>query len=265
MEIIEAVFLGLIQGVSEFLPISSSGHLVLIPWLFKIDDPGLAFDVMLHLATLLAIVAYFFRDWLKMIRAVFIKGGAEEQKNRRLLRWIIIGTIPASIIGLFLEKYAEEALRHPLLIAFNLAFFGVILVLADKLIKKGQNTDSLNNKKSFLIGIGQAIAIIPGVSRSGITITAGRLASLSRAKAARFSFLLSTPAIVGAGILKLPDLFAQAGINAAAIGGFVAAFISGILSIKYLMKYLVKRGFLPFLIYRLLVALIIVIIYYYKA
>lgn len=261
MGMITAVFLGLVQGISEFLPISSSGHLVLIPWLFKIDDPGLSFDVMLHLATLLAVVAYFFRDWLKMIRAVFVKGQEEAKKDRRLLVFIIIGTIPAVLAGLFLEKYAEQAFRHPLLIAFNLAFFGVILVLADKLMKKSQDTSSLNNKKSFLIGIGQAIAIIPGVSRSGITITAGRINSLSRAKAARFSFLLSTPVILGAGILKLPDLL-SGGVNLAAIGGFVAAFISGILSIKYLLRYLVKRGFLPFLIYRLLIALVIVILYY---
>ena len=149
MEIVEAVFLGLIQGLSEFLPISSSGHLVIAPWLFKFEDPGLAFDVMLHLATALAVVIYFIKDWARMVRSIFIQGGEEEKKDRRLLLWIVIGTIPAAIVGLFLEKYAEDTFRHPLLIAFNLVFFGVILVLVDKLIKKSQDTSSLNNKKAF--------------------------------------------------------------------------------------------------------------------
>lgn len=262
MEIIQAVFLGIIQGLSEFLPISSSGHLIIVPWLFKFEDPGLAFDVMLHLGTILAVVIYFSRDWIRMIRAVVVKGGEEEKRDRRLFWWIIIGTIPAVLAGLFLEKYAENAFRHPLLISFNLVFFGIVLVVVDRLIKKSQDFDSLNNNKSFLVGVGQALAIIPGISRSGITITAGRMASLSRAKAARFSFLLSTPAVLGAGILELPDLFAGRGIDLAVLCGFAAAFLAGILSIKYLLRYLVKRGFLPFLVYRLLIALVIVVLYY---
>jgi undecaprenyl-diphosphatase len=273
MSIIQSIILGIMQGAGEFLPISSTAHLIIIPYLFHWPDPGLSFDVALHLGTLIALVAFFWKDWMEILfnfqYSVFNTLGIKSNKipsaryyiqNSSLLWLIIIATIPGVIFGLLLESKAEAAFRNPLLIAFTLGFVGLILFLADKYLTHKRTIKELNWKDSLLIGISQAIAIIPGVSRSGATITTGLWRGLSRVDAARFSFLLSMPIIFGAAVLKLPRLFSH-GLSLELFLGILFSAISGYLAIKYLLKFVERSSYRVFFWYRLGLALLIVIVY----
>src|SRR4030042_4949683 len=197
MEIIQSAILGIIQGSTEFWPISSTAHLAIFPWFFAWQDPGLAFDVALHLGTLIAIIVFFWRDWFSILRP----------ENRILLWFILVGTIPGAIAGYFLNSYAETALRAPVIIAASLIVFAAILYLADQYGKRFDEIRHLSWAKAILIGIAQAIAIIPGVSRSGITISAGLFSGLKRTEAAKYSFMLSAPIMLGAGVFKAGELW----------------------------------------------------------
>lgn len=261
MDIIQALILGIVQGLGEFLPISSTAHLILVPYFFGWPDPGLSFDVALHLGTLIAVVGYFWKDWLEIISNVFNK--KTESKNNNLFWLIIVATIPGVIAGYFFEKDAETVFRNPLIIAFTLSAVGLILYLADKFSKKERSINELGLKDAIIIGLAQAVAIIPGVSRSGATITAGLFRKLDRASAARFSFLLSTPIIFGAVILKLPHLLKE-GISAQIIIAVLASAVSGYLAIKYLLKFLEKSSYAIFFWYRLILAAIIIIFVVFK-
>lgn len=266
-QIFQSVILGLAQGLGEFLPISSSGHLVIIPWLFNFSDPGLAFDVALHAGTLIAVLAYFWRDIIEIVGLVFveekIRNGAERINYKKNTLWLIIlATIPGVLAGYFLEDQAETIFRHPLLVAMALAIAGWILYLADKYMRHRKDMGVISWKESLIIGLSQAVAIIPGVSRSGATITAGLFAGLDRRSAARFSFLLSAPIIFGATFLKLPFLLKE-GISWPIIVGIAVSAVSGYLAIKYLIKFVERTSYKIFFWYRLLLALLIVIVYYY--
>ncbi|MCD6149484.1 undecaprenyl-diphosphate phosphatase [bacterium] len=277
MEIIQSVFLGFIQGASEFLPISSSGHLIIAPWIFSWKDPGLAFDVALHFGTLLAVIAYFWKEWMIIFKLAFKKGYKlpayrtgrqttclpDRQANYKLqsnFLWIIIiATIPGVLAGLFLENLAETVFRNPLLIAFNLFFWGLILFLADGHFKHSRNLKKINFMDGILIGLAQALAIVPGTSRSGITITAGLARGLDRVTSARFSFLMLTPIVFGASLLKFEELIS--GFDLAMALGIICSAISGYLAIKYLIKFVEKSNYKIFFWYRLALATLIIIFY----
>ena len=259
---IEAIVLGLVQGLGEFLPISSSGHLVITPWLFGWDDPGLGFSVALHIGTLIAVVLYFRWDLWHMVQG-FIRSLIPSTRDitgniYQKLPWLIgVATIPGAIAGLLLEQYAETVFRSPLLVAGTLAIIGLVLYAADYYGAKDKNLSHISWKQAFIIGFAQAAAIVPGVSRSGATITAALAIGLARPDAARFSFLLSVPIIVAAGVANITH-FSDGVTTMQLISGMATAAISGYFAIKYLLKYVQQRSFLVFTVYRLALAVVIV-------
>lgn len=258
MTVWQAVVLGLVQGLGEFLPISSSAHLVLVPWLFRWADPGLAFDVALHLGTLVAVVAFFWRDWLKLFLGA-CKGF--RTKEGRLFWYLVLASLPGAAAGYLLEDYAETVFRTPALIAVMLILMGMVLYLADRKGKKMTGIGRVTLWQSLLIGISQALAIIPGVSRSGITMTTGLLTGLTREGAARFSFLLSAPIIFGAGVVKVPELLTQPGmIDAPFLVGVLVSALSGVASIGFLLRYVQTKDYLPFVWYRFLLGGVVLLV-----
>lgn len=257
--ILEAIFLGVLQGATEFLPVSSSGHLVLAEYFLGLQQAGLAFDVALHLGTLLAVVAYFRADFLKMGRALLPQGKRQGEPGNyfSLFGFIVVATLPGVLSGLLLAKFAESYLRQPQTVAFSLALAGLLLLLADRRGKQQREFDGITLKDAILIGLSQAVAIVPGVSRSGITIAAALFLGLNRRAATRFSFLLSAPIILGAGVHELPEIFRQGALAAEAaffLSGFVAAALSGYLFIALLMKYIRNHSFAAFAYYRFALA-----------
>jgi undecaprenyl-diphosphatase len=242
----QAIWLGIVQGLTEFLPVSSSAHLALIPWLFGWEDPGLAFDVALHLGTLAALLVYYRDAWLKM--AASLTNG--DRENRRLLVLIIVATVPGAIIGFLFEKQAETIFRSPLLIAAMLTMLGIVLWVFDRAMPMRRRIGEMTVLDGILIGLSQAFAIVPGVSRSGSTITMGRILSLEREDAANFSFLMATPIIAGAGLLESRKLI-HAGLTADVGLGFAASAIFGLLAIFMLLHFVRTRTYVPFAWYRI--------------
>ena len=258
MSIFHAIILGIVQGLTEVFPISSSAHLVLVPWVFKWSYQGLSFDVALHVGTAIGFIAYFFKDWAEMISLAFAK---ERTYKSNIFWFLVIATIPGAIAGLILEKKAETVFRSPLLIVAMLSVFAAILWLADHFGKKQKPIEDMDLKTAVTIGLAQAIAIIPGVSRSGITMTAGLLKGLSREAAAKFSFLLATPIIIAAGALKLSKLHA-ADLTAAFWLGVIFSAISGFIAIKFLLGLVKKYSFDIFVWYRIALSIIILIMFF---
>lgn len=260
MDIIQSIILGIIQGLAEFLPISSSAHLIIIPWLLGWKEHTQVFDVALHMGTLLAIIIFFFKDYISLLSNGFTKPGSEQGK---LFWFIIIATIPAAIFGYFLDKTVEEFFRTQiLLIAIVIFVFGIIIFLVDKFRKKDRDLTKLTIIDVILIGLSQAIALFPGVSRSGVTITTGLALGFKRDEAAKFSFLLSGPVIFGAGTFSLlKNLDNVKNELTFFIIGFLAAAITGFIAIKFMMNYLKTKSFLPFVIYRVVLALVIVFVF----
>ncbi|HBI16568.1 MAG: Undecaprenyl-diphosphatase [Candidatus Moranbacteria bacterium GW2011_GWF2_34_56] len=259
MDFIQSITLGIVQGLGEFLPISSTAHLILVPFFTGWEDPGLAFDVAMHAGTLLAVIAYFWRDWLDIFKLAFWgKNYKSEKYNSNILWLLVIGTIPGALIGFSLEDLVDGIFRNPYLIAFTLSLFGLILFLLDKYASHKRELDKINLKDVLIIGLAQAVAIVPGVSRSGATISAGLALGLSRVSAARFSFLLSTPIIFGATLSQTPDLI-RGGIDSVLIIGIIFSAFSGYLAIKYLIKFVENYSYKVFFWYRLLLAFIIIL------
>lgn len=257
MTILQAVILGLAQGLGEFLPISSSAHLVLIPWFFGWEDPGLTFDVALHLGTLVAVIIYFWKDWWHLI----IKGFSDARSvEGRLFWYLVAASVPGAIGGYLLEKKAETVFRSPTLIAIMLILMGIFLYWADRRSTKKIEMNNITFGTSLLIGISQVLAIIPGVSRSGITMTTGLLMGVTRTGAARFSFLLSTPIIFGAAMVKLPGVISNSsGITVSFMIGTVVSCIAGIVSIGFLLRYVQTKNFLPFAWYRFILGALVIV------
>lgn len=255
MDIMQAVILGIVQGITEFLPISSSGHLVLFPWLFGWEYQGTSFDIALHVGTLLGVVAYFWRSWKGMILSLR-RGYKKDHFEQKLLFFIILATIPGAIAGYVLKDFAEGTFRLPEVVAASLISFSFIILFAERFGKKTNDISHINWQRALLVGLFQALAIVPGVSRSGATISAGLLLGLSRAEAARFSFLLATPIIFGAGLFKFPDIL-RTGIDLAFMIGVGASAISGYFAIKFLFKFLEKASYMVFVWYRIILGLII--------
>ncbi len=264
MTIFQAIIFGLIQGFTEMLPISSSAHLVLFPWFFNNLDPGLAFDVALHLGTLFAILGFFWKDWLKIILDLIriIKTRKIETFEQRLAGFLVLASIPGAFFGMLLGDLAENTFRNPLLIAFTLSVMGVLLMYADAKDKGKLKLQEMNSKKAFGIGLAQAIAIIPGVSRSGITITAGLFSGLSRVDAVKFSFLMSAPIIAGAALVTFPDIISASFSFNIFLSAFLSAVISAIISIKFLLGFVKKNNFNIFVFYRFSLAALILIVYF---
>lgn len=263
MNFLEAVLFGIIQGATEFLPISSSGHLALAHYFFGSEDVGLAFDVALHLGTLLAILAYFRADFLAMAQAVLgrLPDREEAARLRILVFTLAVATVPGVLAGLLLGDFAEISLRHPGSVAAALAGAGLLLLLADRLGTRSREFKKMTLKDALLIGLSQALAIVPGVSRSGITITSGLALGLTRQAAVRFSFLLSAPIIFGAGVYKIPEIIEKGLLSGQFdlfAAGFAASALSGYLFIAFLMQFIKARSFAIFAYYRFVVAGLVV-------
>lgn len=254
MPIYQALVLGLVQGLSEFLPISSSAHLALVPWALGWTDPGLAFDVALHLGTLVAVLWYFRAEWVALIRSAIhiVKTRRIQTPEEWRVIFLVIATIPAAIAGLLLEKKAETAFRSPSLIATMLILMGLILWLADNRSRANRTLGDTRWQDALLIGIAQAFALIPGVSRSGSTITAARFLGLDRQSAAIFSFLISMPVTAAAAILKVPDALRSEGVTASIAVGIVSAALSSWLAIAILLRYVSHRSYGVFAVYRVI-------------
>lgn len=255
MNTLQALLLGITQGLTELLPISSSAHLYIIPWVFNWNIPSW-FDVALHFGTLLAIGLFFFKDWVGLIKGGYEYIRGNKSLDGRLFWYIVIATIPGGIIGAILEKYGQEILAKPVIIGIALIVMGIILYYVDKKSKADIKYKELTLKQTFLIGISQALAFIPGVSRSGVTMTTGRFLGLTRGVAARFSFLLSAPIVLGATLLKLKDFT----FNLPFVAGVLASFLVGVLVIKFLLEYLRRGSFKVFAIYRVALGLIVLIL-----
>ncbi len=263
MTALHALVLGILQGLGEFLPISSSGHLIVVPWLFGWPDSGLSFDVALHLGTLVAVAAAFWRDWLRLLTAFFraLPGGRVlADPDSRVLVYLALATIPGALAGLLLEKWAESAFRAPELVAAMMAALGLILWFADRRANRipGDDDRHVSLRDALIIGFAQALAIIPGTSRSGATISAALFLGHQRQEAARFSFLLALPITAGAALVKVPHLFRAGGETGPVLLGMAAAAISGFVAIRLLLTYVRRRTYTPFVLYRFAFALLVV-------
>lgn len=275
MHLIAAAILGIIQGLTEFLPISSSAHLLIVPWLLGWQPEGIAFDVALHVGTALSVLIFFRKDWIVLIRETIqglIQGSPFGNPQRKLAWFLVAGTIPAAVAGWKLEETIENVFRSPVVTVFTLIIFGLLLYAAERKSRKTRTISSYGWTDSILIGVSQAVALIPGVSRSGITMTTALFRDSDRESAARFSFLLSTPIIVGAGALEGWRLIRV--LHGPAAGapvlqwpvllvGVVCAAATGILCIRYFLRFLQTNTFTSFVIYRIILA-VIVLIFYFK-
>lgn len=256
MELFEIIILGVVQGLAEFLPISSSAHLILVSSAFGTEALPLSANIALHLGTLLAVLLYFWRDWFAILSGLFRKvSGGDDQGAVFRLQALIIGSIPAGIIGLGFKSQIEEYLHHPLAAVAPLAVFGVIIWWGDRRFPREKSWSSINLKQAFVIGIFQSLALIPGVSRSGSTILGGRIFGLKRDEAARFSFLLGTPAMLAASMLEMKDILALSADGSFFIG-ILASFVTGCLTIKFFLSFLKRFGFGGFAIYRVILAVV---------
>ena len=258
----QGIVYGAVQGLTEFLPVSSSAHLTLLPWLAGWEDPGLGFDVALHVGTLLAVLWYFWRDWWDLAIGALegLRRGSPFGNEKAQLFWkIAAASVPGAVIGLALEHKAEEVFRAPALIASMLALLGALLYWSDRRPNSSSGIDAIDWSDALWIGVAQAAAIIPGVSRSGVTISVARLRGIGREAAARFSFLLSTPIIAGAALLKSRALLA-AGNDPAQLAALVASALFGFASIAALIRYVRQRSYLPFVLYRFGLAALVVFV-----
>ena len=261
---LKAIILGIVQGIGEFLPISSSAHLILVPYLFGWEQSGMAFDIALHFGTLMAVLVVFFREWWTLFMGAVkrITKGKESFDNK-MFWYLVLATVPGAVIGFLLDDIVENVFRTKIwLIATALAIMGILIYLGDRWADKHYKIETdfkhISLKQALFIGLSQALAVIPGFSRSGTTILTARLMGLSKSAATKFTFLLSVPIIAGATVLKLPDLelSLETGI------GVIVSFAVGLFSIKFLLSYIKKHDFSVFAIYRVVFAIIILVKYF---
>jgi undecaprenyl-diphosphatase len=273
MTILTAAILGVLQGLTEFLPISSSAHLILVPWFLGWQPMGLVFDVSVHFGTAIAVLAFFWKDWVRLCKALFtgfLDRDPFGNQDRKLAWFLIVGTLPAVVAGLLFEELIETKLRSPMVTVYTLAGLGILLFIAEMKSRRNRTLQVFAWADCLWIGFSQVLALVPGVSRSGITMTAALFRNAARTDAARFSFLLSTPVILGASILagwRLIQQCTQAGDSMAPIpwevlvAGVLSASITGFLCIRYFLRYLQTKSFVPFVIYRFLLAGVVLIFY----
>ena len=266
MGILQSIILGIVQGVCEFLPISSSAHLILIPYLFNFNlemsnSAKLAFDVALHFGTLISVLVIFWKDWLNLFKGAFNKVFKKKDSFENKMFWyLVLATIPGALVGFLFEDIVENVVRaNVFIIALALAVVGVLIYLGDKWAskhyKKETSFEQMSLKQTFLIGLSQALAVIPGFSRSGTTILTGRILGVSRDAVAKFTFLLSTPIIFGAAIVHITDLV----ITKEVIIGIITSALVGIVCIRFLLSYIKKHDFSIFAVYRVLLALAVIV------
>lgn len=261
MTVIQAMLLGIVQGLTEFLPISSTAHLHIFPWVLNWSEIPASFDIALHFGSLIAILIYFFKDWIKLLVAGFKKAFKKEDSQEGKLFWyLVFATIPAGIIFFILDKVFEDILRHELIIAITLIVMGILLYIVDKKADSKFNLKNMTLKQAMLIGLAQVLAFIPGMSRSGSTMTIGRLMEVDRESTAKFSFYLSTPMILAATIYKFKDFSFDLNF----VIGTITSFIVALLVIKFFMDYIKKGSYKVFAIYRVILGLIIIGIYIVK-
>jgi len=265
MPIFQVILLALVQGITEFLPISSTAHLALAPWLLGWKDPGLTFDIALHVGTLAAVLLFFFRDWVQVIAQGFgLSYGEDSQlkQNRMLLWYLAIGSIPIGVVGFIFKEQAENEWRNPFVIGVMLLVIGLLMWVAERVGSGKKNIAGIRLPDSVAVGAAQALAVVPGTSRSGITITAALLRNIDHPSAARFSFLLSTPAIAGAAASALHHLIKQGGIPADMrtpfVVGILVSAISGMAVIAFFLKYLQRHTLRFFIYYRLIFGIIVI-------
>ena len=258
---LQALVLGLIQGLSEFLPISSSAHLALTPWFLGWEAPGLAFDVALHIGTLVAVAWYFRREWVALTKSALsiVRQRAVRTPDEWRVVFLVAATIPAAIAGLTVEDLAETAFRSPRLIAINLMVMGVLLWLVDRLSRRDRELKEMRLKDAITIGIIQCFALLPGVSRSGSTITGARLLGFDRKGAAVFSFLMSFPVTLAAAVLKAPEAFTGSTEATTILIGIAAAAVSSWLAIAVLLRFISRHSFGVFAAYRLVLGVVILV------
>jgi undecaprenyl-diphosphatase len=253
MNSLQAVILGILQGLGEFLPISSSGHLIVAPWLFGWAEHSLSFDVALHLGTLVAVLVAFAEDWKRLAVGGFkglLAGTPFSQPEGRLLGLLALASVPAAVAGVLLDDWAETSFRSPALVAVSMALMGGVLLLADRRASAATGmVEGISLRDALLIGFAQCLALVPGVSRSGATMSMALFLSYKREESARFSFLLATPVTFGAAIFKVPHLVTNASLTPVLLG-MAAAAIFGLLSIKLLLAYVRVRDYRPFVYYR---------------
>ncbi|MEF3281033.1 MAG: undecaprenyl-diphosphate phosphatase [Elusimicrobiota bacterium] len=258
MGIINAFFLGLIQGVGEFLPISSSAHLYLYSYLLGFEYQGLSFDVMLHMGTLFAIFIYFFSD----LKNIFLNAVKDfKSYEAKFLFYIFIATIPGAVAGVLLENIAERVFRTPQIVSLSLIIFSFVMFFIDRKYGGSKTEKDFNLKDAIIAGVFQSVAIIPGASRSGMTIIALLLMGYSRHSSARISFFMAIPIIFGAGIFEIRK-FSMVSLNGEFIIAFLSSFLFGILSIKFLLSYLRTNNLSIFVIYRLLLGVLVILKYF---
>ena len=262
MDLLQAAILAFVQGLSEFLPISSSGHLILVPHFLGWRDQGLAYDVAVHVGTLVAVAAYFRGPLAVMIREGLGWRPSQPASPHARLAWcIVLATVPVGLVGLTFAGLIEEHLRNPLFVAGTLSFFGVLMWVADRLGRQARDEYTVGWREAVIIGCAQALSLMPGTSRSGITITAGLALGMTRSAAARFSFLLAVPGIAMAGVYELAQLLSSGeAVDWPALSlGVVVSAVTGYASIHVLLKFIERVGLLPFTLYRLLIAGVIVL------
>jgi len=265
MPIYQAVVLAIVQALTEFLPISSTAHLVLIPWLFGWKDGGLTFDVALHAGTLVAVIIYFFRDWVQIVAQGFgLNAGSDPdlKQNRSLLWLLAAGSIPIGIVGYLFDKQADTTWRQPYVIGTMLIVVGVVMWMAERRRIGSKSLSTIQLSDSIAVGLAQAVSVIPGTSRSGATISAGLFRNMNREAAARFSFLLSTPAIAAAVLKKFWDVRKEGGIpadmRAPIVVGIVVSGLLGAVVIAFFLRYLRRSSLMPFVYYRIVFGIIVI-------
>ncbi|GAB4248606.1 MAG: undecaprenyl-diphosphatase UppP [Thermoleophilia bacterium] len=270
MSTLEAIIIGIVQGLTEFLPISSSGHLVIVPEFMNMQEsPPLAFDVLLHLATALAVAGYFARELVKIVLSFAAPGrlpALEVKEWRRLGLWLVVGTVPAAVVGFSFRSFFESLFESTLSVGIFFLVTSALLWAAERAARRSsagrrRPLDRLGALDALVIGAFQALAIAPGISRSGATISGGIFLGLDREQAAHFSFLLSLPVILGAGVLNLPGMTdGFQGQTSAYIGGAVAAFVSSFFAVHFMLRFLKSHGLLPFSVYTLGVGLVVTVL-----
>jgi undecaprenyl-diphosphatase len=265
MPIYQVVVLAIVQALTEFLPISSTAHLVLIPWLFGWKDGGLTFDVALHAGTLVAVIIYFFQDWVQIIAQGFglrIGRDPDLKQNRNLLWLLAIASIPIGIIGYLFDKQADTTWRQPYVIGTMLILVGIVMWIAEKRRIGSKSMSTIQMSDGIAVGLAQAVAVIPGTSRSGATISAGLFRNMNRETAARFSFLLSTPAIAAAVAKKFWDVHKEGGIPAdmkvPIVVGIAVSGVLGAIVIAFFLRYLRRSSLMPFVWYRIVFGIIVI-------
>lgn len=265
MTVFQAIVMGVIQGLSEFLPISSSAHLALTPWLLGWPAPGLAFDVALHLGTLIALVWFFWQEWVTLAKAFvsILKKRKLETESERRVAFVVVATIPGALAGYLLQDYAKTIFRTPALTGVMLIVMGVVLWLVDRSAKQDRGITTMTWRDAILVGLAQMFAIVPGVSRSGSTITAGRAVGMTREAAAVFSFLLSLPIITAAVVFEGRHAI-ENGITMPIVAGVIASAVSGWLAISVLLKFISRNSYGVFALYRLIVGAGVLAVAFYR-